>query len=377
MANDMVIYQVYNRTNEFVYLGGNVNHNADLFIEVDRRIRNAWCSFRKYTHKIYDRPGAPLELKIRMLRVEVLETLLYGCVTWSPRACHYDTLRRAHHRFLICCIGWRKHNRADHPISSLDTLIKPGSESIAATLRRRWVLFAGFVGGYETTEVRDVQRIVGGRGLCGRPEKRVDGVFPGRSQSFRHQRRPVDDCSPGRGGMAQKGWIKIRLLRKSRLDALISHLDNRVQIGNRVVGAIVLSPTDAANQEPVVGSAKRAEVVDIRNDEDASESYTCQRCRVEDYTNQEIDPHHFDEKASVNARLSGVRPKSIEPSPAQANAPSGVSGSSHMRTQVDIPLSTASTEAVSRESAAVTVNIPEIDGQTYSVRRDYFLKADV
>ena len=39
--------QVYNQTNEFVYLGGDVNHNADLSIEVDRRIRNAWCSFRK------------------------------------------------------------------------------------------------------------------------------------------------------------------------------------------------------------------------------------------------------------------------------------------------------------------------------------------
>ena len=37
--------QVYNQTNELVYLGGNVNHNADLSIEVDRRIRNAWCSF--------------------------------------------------------------------------------------------------------------------------------------------------------------------------------------------------------------------------------------------------------------------------------------------------------------------------------------------
>ena len=29
--------QVY----KFVYLGGNVNHNADLFIKVDQRIRNA------------------------------------------------------------------------------------------------------------------------------------------------------------------------------------------------------------------------------------------------------------------------------------------------------------------------------------------------
>ena len=41
--------QVYNQTNDSVYLGGSVNHNADLSIEVSRRIRNAWCSFRKYT----------------------------------------------------------------------------------------------------------------------------------------------------------------------------------------------------------------------------------------------------------------------------------------------------------------------------------------
>ena len=52
--------QVYNQTDEFVYLGGNVNHNADLSIEVDRRICNAWCSFRKYTLELYDRPSAPL-----------------------------------------------------------------------------------------------------------------------------------------------------------------------------------------------------------------------------------------------------------------------------------------------------------------------------
>ena len=38
--------------------------------------------------------------------------------------------------------------------------------------------------------------------------KRVDGVFPGRPQSFRHQHRPVDDCSLGRGGMAQDGGTR-------------------------------------------------------------------------------------------------------------------------------------------------------------------------
>ena len=40
----------------------------------------------------------------------------------------------------------------------------------------------------------------------------------------------------------------------NRLDALTSRLDKRVQIGNRVVGTIVLSPTNAASQEAVVGS---------------------------------------------------------------------------------------------------------------------------
>ena len=40
--------------------------------------------------------------------------------------------------------------------------------------------------------------IVGGAGCAEGAEKRVDRVFSGRPQSFQHQRRPVDDCSPGR-----------------------------------------------------------------------------------------------------------------------------------------------------------------------------------
>ena len=172
--------QVYNQTNEFVYLGENINHNADLSIEVDRRVRNAWYSFRKYTLEPYDRPSAPLELKIRMLRAEVLETMLYDCVTWSPRACHYDTLRRAHHRFLTRCIGWRKHNHVDHPISYLDTLVKTGSESIEATLRRRRILFAGFVARMEDTRLPKCVmfgEMVGGAGCVGGQEKEWMGCF--------------------------------------------------------------------------------------------------------------------------------------------------------------------------------------------------------
>ena len=115
-----------------------------------------------------------------MLRADVLETMLYGCVTCSPRACHYDTLRRAHHRFLTRCIGWRKHNRADHPISYLDTLVKTGSESIEATLRKRRILFAGFVARMEDTRLPKCVmfgEMVGGAGCMGGQEKEWMGCF--------------------------------------------------------------------------------------------------------------------------------------------------------------------------------------------------------
>ena len=79
--------------------------------------------------------------------------MLYDCVTWNPRACHYDTLRRAHHRFLTRCIGWGKHNRTDHPISYMDTVIKTGNESIKAVLRRRRIVFAGFKARMEHTRL--------------------------------------------------------------------------------------------------------------------------------------------------------------------------------------------------------------------------------
>ena len=171
--------QVYNQMNEFEYLGGNVNPNADLFIEVNQQIRNAWCSFRKHTLELYDRPSAPLELKARMLRAEILEIILYDCVTWSPRACH-NTLLQAYHSFLARCIGWRKNRRTDHPKSYLDTLIKTGSESIEAIMHRRWILFAGFVARMEDTRLLKYVKfgeLVGGAGCVGSQEKKCVGII--------------------------------------------------------------------------------------------------------------------------------------------------------------------------------------------------------
>ena len=117
-----------------------------------------------------------------MLRAQVLETMLSGCVTWNPRTCHYNTLRRAHHRFLTHCIGWRKNNHADHPISYLDTLIKTRSESIEVTLLRGRILFAGFVACMEDTRLPKCVmfgELVGGAGCVGGQGKEWMGCFLG------------------------------------------------------------------------------------------------------------------------------------------------------------------------------------------------------
>ena len=77
--------QVYKQTAMFVYLGATVCENADLSIEINRRVLLANLRFRRYGLPLYDQPTAPLRLKVRMLKAEVMETMLYGCVTWSPR----------------------------------------------------------------------------------------------------------------------------------------------------------------------------------------------------------------------------------------------------------------------------------------------------
>ena len=70
--------QVYKQTIEFVYLSGDITADRDLSIEITRRLHRVWACFQGYKMEIYDRPGARLRLKVRLLKAEVVETLLYG-----------------------------------------------------------------------------------------------------------------------------------------------------------------------------------------------------------------------------------------------------------------------------------------------------------
>ena len=137
--------QVHKQTIEFVYLGGAITADIDLSIYITRSLQRAWACFQLYKMEINDRPGVRLRLKVRLLKAVVVETLLYGCMTWSLNKPDYDRLRRVHHSMLLRCLGWWTRKCDNHTLSYADVLAKTASESIEAMVRKRRILFAGYV----------------------------------------------------------------------------------------------------------------------------------------------------------------------------------------------------------------------------------------
>ena len=155
-------------------MGGAITADRDLSIEITRLLQRVWACFQRYKVELYDRPGVRLRLKVRLLNAEVVETLLYGCMTWSPNKPDYDRLRRVHHFMLLRCLGWRKRKRDDHTLSYADALAKTASESIEAIVRKRRILFAGFVArmGEERLPLRVMLgELVGGESYSVGPDK--------------------------------------------------------------------------------------------------------------------------------------------------------------------------------------------------------------
>ena len=80
-----------------------------------------------------------------MLKPEILETLLYGCVTWSPSKADSCRLRKTHHQMLLLYLSWRKRRHENHILFYANALLSTDSESVETTICRRRILFAGFV----------------------------------------------------------------------------------------------------------------------------------------------------------------------------------------------------------------------------------------
>ena len=151
--------------------------------------------------EIYDRPVVRLQLKVWLLKADVVEKLLYGCMTWSRNKLDYGRLRRVHHSMLLRCPEWRKRKPDDHTVSYVDALAKTASESVEATVRKRRILFAGFVERME--EKRLPQKVmsgelVGGKGYSWGAREALDGSSEGGYVGLWNEiRRVAKGCSEG------------------------------------------------------------------------------------------------------------------------------------------------------------------------------------
>ena len=54
---------------------------------------------------------APAHRCVGLLKAGGMETMLHGCVTWSPTLAHLAIPRAAHRRLLLRCIGWKRKPR--------------------------------------------------------------------------------------------------------------------------------------------------------------------------------------------------------------------------------------------------------------------------
>ena len=87
-----------------------------------------------------------------------METLLYGCVTWTFGQEHFVGLRTAHHNLLLRIIGFQRRQRTDYLMSYAEALKKSHCESVETTIRKRRLLLAGAV--QRTTNERLTHRVM-------------------------------------------------------------------------------------------------------------------------------------------------------------------------------------------------------------------------
>lgn len=91
-----------------------------------------WTCPKRFSPELYYLTITPRSLNVRMLKAEVMETLLYRCVTWTLSAKHSTKLRTAHPQVLLRAISLQRRQRTDHTTLSR----KPSSRHDARSSKR-------------------------------------------------------------------------------------------------------------------------------------------------------------------------------------------------------------------------------------------------
>lgn len=191
--------QRYDQTDTFVYLGGAISSVGDIGPEIKRRIGYAWACLAKYSKPVYDNPYIAVADKVRFLKAEVLEVMLYGCVTWALSPDDFGKLRQAHRGQLLRCLNAYTSTRSApdyHMLSYQEVLRRASCECIEVTVMKRILLFAGRVARMDEERLPNIVmhgEMVGGKRKPGQPVKRL-------------QQRVAEYCSAF--GIDAKSWVQ-------------------------------------------------------------------------------------------------------------------------------------------------------------------------
>jgi uncharacterized FlaG/YvyC family protein len=133
---------IYKQTESFKYLGNIFTSDLNISAELAARSKGAWKKFRRYSEVVFDNDSIKTELKVNLFKMEVMEVLLYACVTWTTRKEHFDELQRSHARFLKRLIGYKPQEGVLKTRAYWRCLINTDCEPIETTIRYRRVMWA-------------------------------------------------------------------------------------------------------------------------------------------------------------------------------------------------------------------------------------------
>jgi hypothetical protein len=99
---------------------------------------------RQYSKPVFDCRSRWLPLKVRPLKSEVIEVLLYGCATWTLPMEAWKELVKIHRDLLHRITGHRKSTHDKRCLQSYrELLLQSKCEPIETTIRTRRLMYLG------------------------------------------------------------------------------------------------------------------------------------------------------------------------------------------------------------------------------------------
>nr|VZI43685.1 unnamed protein product [Spirometra erinaceieuropaei] len=124
---------------KFPYLGSTLSRNIKIDDEVANRISKAYQAFGRLQSTVWNRHGLQLSTKLKMHKVVILPTLLYGEETWTV----YTKQTRRLNLFHLSCLRHILRLNWQDRISDTDVLERMGILSIYTMLRQMQLCWSG------------------------------------------------------------------------------------------------------------------------------------------------------------------------------------------------------------------------------------------